>query len=268
MQIGPLSCNDWPLFKSWAEIEGLQISFQEERLFLNLWQRYVFVLKHRGERCGFVSALAYKNSGWIGNLVVDPDKRHQGYGRALLEHAMQFLKDAGIACIWLVATESTVPFYQNYGFQHYDQLTTWTSTGLGTLPQDPTCDLQEIIDLNTESWGESQKPLHYLLEYDSIPIKAGANLALLQAGPLFWQLGPWLTLDKDAAGLRQLLQQARKKTPANRPLATHILTSADLDLILISSGFSRIRTRNLMYLSDTTPHLKNVLALASAGSIG
>ncbi len=268
MQIGPLSGNDWLTFTSWAESEGWHVSFQDQRLFLNLWQRYFFALKHRGDLCGFVSALPYKNSGWIGNLLVDPERRNRGYGRALLDHALSFLETAGITCIWLVATEKAVPFFQSDGFQDYDQITTWRSSGLGTRPQDATVSLQEIIALNTACWGESQKPLHALLEFDSIPIRAGSSVALLQTGPLFWQLGPWLAVDRNATDLRQLLQQARRKTPPNRPLKTHILGSADLELILVSSGFSRIDTRTLMFRSASTPSLKNILGLASSGSLG
>lgn len=268
MQIGPLTTTDWPLFKAWAENEGWDTSFQEERLFLNFWQRYFYVLRHRGDCCGFISAIAYKESGWIGNLLVNPDKRHQGYGLKLMQHALDFFQQAAIDRIWLLNHNHLAPFFSKFGFTEYDHVTTWTSNGLGTLSPQPTCELDEFIALNIRCWGETQQPLHHLLEVNSIPLKSATSMALLQTGPNFWQLGPCLAETIEAQALRQLLAQARKKTPVNRPLVTHALDSAKLDLILKSSGFSTSQDRTLLYRSATRPTLHNVLALASSGSFG
>ena len=88
MLITPLEPADWTVFKTLAAAEGWTLSFHEQRLFLNHWRPFFFTLKQHGDICGFVSAVTYKRSGWIGNLLVAPEKRGLGYGSALLEHAI------------------------------------------------------------------------------------------------------------------------------------------------------------------------------------
>ncbi len=268
MQIGPLKSTDWPLFKTWAANEGWEISFQEERLFLNFWQRYFYVLRHRGECCGFISAVAYKDSGWTGNLLVNPDKRHQDYGQTLLNHALEFLTTAGIRQIWVLSNILLTDFYRKFGFVEHDQVATWETQGRGIAAQQPSGDIDDFIALNTRCWGETQRPLHHLLEVNSLPLQSGSCMALLQTGPNFWQLGPCITETIDVNAIRQLISQAANITPVNKPLVTHILKSADLNLTLKSCGFSLVRQRCLMYRGANQLTLNNVLALASGGSFG
>ena len=268
MQIGPLTTTDWPLFKTWAADEGWDISFQEERLFLNFWQRYFYVLRHRGDCCGFISAIAYKDSGWIGNLLINPEKRLQGYGRILMQYAIDFFNFANIPNIWLLCQNPLSDFYRKFDFEEYDQVKTRTADGLGSLPQESSCELDDLIALNTRCWGETQRPLHDLLEVNSIPLQAGSCMSLLQTGPTFWQLGPCIAEDVEVNSIRQLLSQALGKTPANKPLLIHALHGNDLDLTFKSAGFSTVQTRTLMYNGVKAPALSNVLALASNGSFG
>ncbi len=268
MQIGPLTTTDWPLFKSWAAEEGWQTSFQEERLFLNFWQRYFYTLHHRGDCCGFISAIAYRDSGWIGNLLVNPQKRLQGYGQTLLEYALTFFREAGIGHIFILSKNQLIDFYHKFNFSEYDQVQTWTTTGLGALTQQPTGDLDNFIELNTQCWGETQRPLHHLLEVNSIPLQEGPAMALLQTGPNYWQLGPGITAAIDVNSIRKLLSQARDKTPVGRSLLVHTLHGNDFDLIFKNSGFSSTQSRPLLYLGKQPPALDNVLTLASNGSFG
>ena len=268
MQIGPLTTTDWPLFKSWAAEEGWEISFQEERLFLNFWQRYFYTLRHRGDCCGFISAIAYKESGWIGNLLVHPEKRLQGYGQVLLEFALNFFRDAGIAHFFILSKNQLTDFYRKFNFSEYDQVKTWSAAGRGTLPQQPTGNLDDFIEMNTRCWGETQRPLHHLLEVNSIPLLEGPAMALLQTGPNYWQLGPGITATIDVNAIRKLLSQALDKTPVGRLLLAHTLHSHEFDLIFKNCGFSSTQTRTLMYLGNQPPALNNVLTLASNGSFG
>ncbi len=268
MQIGPLKSTDWPLFKSWANTEGWEISFQEERLFLNFWQQHFYVLRHHGDCCGFISAVAYKISGWVGNLLINPEKRLQGYGKTLLLHALNLLTHAGISHIWLLSNKSAQDFYIKFGFQEHDQITTWETTGRGVLPLQSSCELDDFIALNAHCWGETQRPLHHLLEVNCLPLQSGPCMALLQTGPNLWQLGPCITERIDVNAIRQLVNQACDKTPENRTLQMHVLNTAELDLPLKSSGFSATKIRTLMYLGASPPFLKNILALASNGSFG
>lgn len=260
--------HDWQFFLSLAATEGWIIPFQEQRLFQNLWRPYFFVLKHKGEHCGFVSAVAYKESGWIGNLLVAKDKRRHGYGSALLEHAIGFLKQSSPQRIWLTASDQGAPLYQRRGFQYIDSIERWTGKGSGILPALATCDLGQLIDLDTRCWGESRAPLLSQLEFDSFPICVHQCYALLQAGPGSWQLGPWLTGHNSPGIMRQLLHEAIRRTPFGRPLIIDALLSSRSDLMLLDAGFQKTDKNSLMCLSEQPPKLHGVLALASLGSMG
>ena len=268
MLITSLEPSDWAVFKALAATEGWTLSFQEQRLFLNHWRPFFFTLKQHGDVCGFVSAVAYKRSGWIGNLLVAPEKRGLGYGSALLEHAISFLQQMQPDRIWLTASAQGAPIYRRRGFQAIDVVTRWTGHGLGTQETAGNAELGMLIDLDTHCWRESRAPLLSQLEFDGLPICFGNDRALLQTGPSFWQLGPWLSAANIPADYRNLLQQAQAKTPAGRTLIADILNSAEIDLILRDNGFSRRGSNELMCLSDAPVEINGVVALASLGNIG
>jgi len=268
MLITPLEPADWTVFKTLAAAEGWTLSFHEQRLFLNHWRPFFFTLKQHGEICGFVSAVTYKRSGWIGNLLVAPEKRGLGYGSALLEHAISSLRRMQPDRIWLTASAQGAPLYRRRGFQALDVITRWTGYGLGTREATNAAELGMLIDLDTRCWGESRAPLLSQLEFDGLPLCSGKDRALLQSSPAFWQLGPWLSATNSPTDYRNLLQQARAKTPAGRTLLADIFNSAEIDLILRDHGFSRQGSNELMCLSDTPVEINGVVALASLGSIG
>ena len=91
MQFLPLNNSDWQLFLKWAATEGWTISSQELRLFQDQWRSSFFVLRAEGKVTGFVSAVAYEESGWIGNLLVGSEHRGQGYGAVLFDFILALL---------------------------------------------------------------------------------------------------------------------------------------------------------------------------------
>jgi len=261
--------DDWSTFYNWAAGENWKISFQEKHLFLNQLRPYFYVLWKHGRRCAFVSAVLYKTSGWIGNLLVDPQQRQQGHGRALFEFALQKLQDQpNVSRIWLTASAQGAPLYRKYGFAHVDTIQRWSGCGRGDMQPVTHSSLKQLIDIDSQCWGESRASLLHQLVNDCYPLYATDTAALLQAGIDFWQLGPWSTIKGSAQTYQSILQQCQSITPEAKPIVTDILASSRLSLTLQHSGFKSLGTNELMCLNKKSPSIEGVLALASLGSIG
>lgn len=268
MQYRNLSEEDWQLFLSWAEIEGWLISFQERRLFQNQWHPYFFALHTDGELQGFVSAVAYKESGWIGNLLVPEAHRGKGYGSALFTFAVDFLRQSQPKRIWLTASKVGEPIYQRRGFEAIDQIERWVTTGTGAEFGSAEHPVEELLELDKQCWGESRTPLLNALCDDGQICRSGNTLGLLQPGVSTWQLGPWLSECKSAQESRQLLLEAIARTSTGKELQADVLVSAELELVLRTAGFKNTGSNQLMVLSAEPVRLNGVLALASFGSVG
>ncbi len=268
MIIQTLTADDWSTFADMACAEGWKVPLHEQRLFQNHWKPYFFVLKKQGRQLGYVSAVAYRNSGWIGNLIVHPSFRGQGYGSELLSYALAFLDQPQVERIWLTSTEQSVPFFRKAGFSALDRVERWSAPGLGLQAPEESGELDDLIYLDFRCWGEAREALLRTYSNDSTVLRHGTTMALLQNGLGFCQLGPWLTRDLNSRDLRALLQEARSFTPADKSILSDILLSDELNLVLRSCGFECVGSSLLMCLSHEPVSFRGVIALASLGSIG
>ena len=69
------------------------------------------------ERIGMCVATPYGESGFVGELIVAPSARQRGVGRALLDHAINYLQGRGLASILLDGVPAAVPLYERAGFR-------------------------------------------------------------------------------------------------------------------------------------------------------
>ena len=268
MQFRQLTERDWRQFLDWAALEGWRVSLQEQRLFQNQWRPYFFALYGSGGLCGFVSAVAYKESGWIGNLLVPEALRGKGYGSALFDYALQFIQQTQPQRIWLTASEHGQPIYERRGFKVIDRVERWKTTGLGDCRPTAGPAAIELINLDRACWGESRAPLINALSDEGHLCRAGGAMGLIQTGVAGWQLGPWLSPARNALENRLLLKQAISITPAGKELLVDTLASSEMELVLRTSGFEKQGSNQLMVLSDAPVRLNGVMALASFGSVG
>ena len=269
MRILALAAEDWEQFVVLATAEGWKIPFQEQRLFQNQWRPCFFVLKERGRSCGFISAVAYQSSGWIGNLLVAPQQRGKGYGAALFDFALALLRQSQPQRIWLTASAQGAPLYRKRGFAVVDRVERWSAQGKAVNNAFAgDFDPGQLTELDCRCWGESRAPLLKHLCADGPIIASGHSQALLQAGVEFWQMGPWLSAGSCPADDRSIPLRALQTTPAGKMLVADILESAGQTLNLRSAGFSRSGSTELMCLSLKPVQISGVMALASLGSIG
>lgn len=79
-----------------------------------------------GQLVGTTAVTTYgRRIAWIGMVLVDPDHRRQGIGRALLNHAIEYLERLGIQTIALDSTPEGQPLYARLGFVDVLELARW-----------------------------------------------------------------------------------------------------------------------------------------------
>lgn len=91
---------------------------QEDWLrFLALEPAGCFVATIGGQVVGTTTTERFDHVGWIGMVTVDPDERRNGIGRALMQTAIAYLRDAGVRTVKLDATPMGKPLYDRLGFK-------------------------------------------------------------------------------------------------------------------------------------------------------
>ena len=82
-----------------------------------------FIAEFRNKPIGHVFSICYGKTGWIGLLIVNPERRGQGVGSVLMQTAINYLQRAGAETIRLDAAEKAVPLYKRLGFiEEFDSL--------------------------------------------------------------------------------------------------------------------------------------------------
>ena len=74
-----------------------------------------FVGELNGQIIATISAVSYeKDIGHISYWIVKPEYRHNGYGKKMFTHALNYLEGANIG---LDAELALIPFYKKMGFK-------------------------------------------------------------------------------------------------------------------------------------------------------
>jgi GNAT superfamily N-acetyltransferase len=97
------------------------------------WERFLvaepegcFLAEWNGEPTGTATTFVYGSAlAWIGMVLVHPDYRRRGIGRALLEKCIGHLRQRGVRCIKLDATPAGKKVYDGLGFKDEWTLTRW-----------------------------------------------------------------------------------------------------------------------------------------------
>jgi GNAT superfamily N-acetyltransferase len=104
--------------------------------FLNHQPDGCFIAEWDGQPVGTATTTIYEDKvAWIGMVLVHPDARRRGIGRALLEHCIAFLKPR-VACIKLDATPLGKTLYDTLGFKDEWTLRRWETSHV-ELPANP-----------------------------------------------------------------------------------------------------------------------------------
>jgi hypothetical protein len=221
--------------------------------------------------CGFVTAVAHGKSGWIGNLLVAPERRGAGIGAQLFDFAICELERQGVNTIWLTASVQGAPLYRRRGFLEYGNIVRWIRPA-GFWAQDAVVDDHEAHPLLTADglvWGGERIALLRALCRFGRVLKIGESVALLQYGRDMQMIGPWLTATAATEDAESLLTLACHLAQPDVELVVDLVESHASTLQLSSHGFAPAGTNLLMARGPVDAcGLATLTALASLGSIG
>ncbi|MGH8502132.1 MAG: GNAT family N-acetyltransferase [Gammaproteobacteria bacterium] len=274
IRIGAIRDGEWHTFLRLAAAEGWRVTDRETELFGGAFADTAFVLRSNQGACGFVTTVNHERNGWIGNLLVASAWRGRGYGSALLDHAINSLRERGARCLWLTASTLGRPLYERRGFCMIDGIDRWAREGEAVdAPSGVTVGGAEpIIAADARAWGGSRRGLLKHLAVDGEVYSGGASVALLQAPGPMRVLGPWIKNTDDNGtedDIAAVLSAAVAATSTGIEIVTDALRSAGLDTRLQQSGF-RWQGYNALMAQGSTDHvdLARLISLASLGSMG
>lgn len=190
------------------------------------WRNYLsfephgcFVAEVSGVPAGTATTITYPQQvGWIGMVLVHPDRRRQGIGTALLRHSIDYLRGRGMASIKLDATLMGMKVYVPLKFAVEYEL--FRMEGIARsqtrvpFPRVTPSDLRSLIAFDTESFGVNRGRALTQLLADSPALSyvekddGGKVNGYLLARPGYeaYQIGPWVAASPHIA--ERLFRQA------------------------------------------------------------
>ena len=216
LRIRQLTRADLPFADRVRDLAGWNQTKGDWERFLAMEPDGCFLAEWEGQPAGTATTTTYGNAlAWIGMVLVHPDHRRRGIGRALLEHCLAHLRRCGVQCVKLDATPLGQTMYQSLGFEPEWALARWSGratdlqasrSGLGLRPWRGT-DLGAVEALDVTAFGGSRQRLLAALTAQSSaalvlesPEGRIAGFGLLRAGSRALYLGP-VVAGSEQAGL-------------------------------------------------------------------
>lgn len=124
-----LKADDLAFADSLRALAGWNQTLTDWNRFLALEPSGCFLAEWNGVPAGTATTTVYgPQLAWIGMVLVHPDHRRRGIGRALLEWCTGYLRERGVRCIKLDATPAGRKVYDGLGFKDEWTLTRWQRT--------------------------------------------------------------------------------------------------------------------------------------------
>ncbi len=226
------------------------------------------VWREEGVAVGFVTASRYCRSGWIGNLLVEPDHRGRGIGRALIGRSLALLTAAGADTVWLTASAAGEPIYAGLGFLAIDTICRWRGLAHSGAIAEQLPLTKSFRNIDQAGWGDDRREIFLELGNRAEIFSGGDSFLFRQNYAADCQLGPWGGFSRRSAGdlLSRVLhgegveQTCFLDSPEKNWHAAELLTA---------SGFSQSGSSRLMYFGKPPSyHPLFIYGLASMGSFG
>lgn len=268
--IDRLRAGDLPGFLGLAAAEGWVAERRELDFLRSVFQSGCFTASEREQgACAYVTALRHGQSGWIGNLIVDPSRRGIGIGEQLFNQALTALQEAGVTTFWLTASSMGKQLYEKFGFESIGTVQRWVGTGTGTLQADvaePA--IEEMLIMDSIGWGDVREPLlrHCLAGGRSLSDKDGFLIVQETVGSS--QFGPFSALTPETAV--GLFKQAIGTVPKWQKILLDVPSlNRAAGAMLLNAGFSVCSETELMLAGERpASRLDTVYGLATMGSCG
>jgi len=192
--------------------EGWDCTAATFRLHLAHDREGCFIAEVGGKQAGMVTTTRYRRTGWIGNLIVPPERRGFGIGSRLMEHAIRHLEHAGIATIRLEADPMGINIYRKLGFTDEFDSPRFRREPRGIPgPRSagplPDADLNVVAAFDEPNFGDKRVGLLRLLHAGTLASwcapesgELGGYL-MVQPAAAGARLGPWVASDLGVAGV-------------------------------------------------------------------
>ena len=190
----------------WNQIED------DWRRFLTLEPEGCFVAQADGEDAGTVTTTRYGDRfGWVGMVLVLPERRRGGIGTALLQKGIAYIESRGTKAVRLDATPMGKKLYDTLDFQ--DEYHLERKQGFAAaqkcpeLPRMSASDLADVIAFDEPIFGANREPmLRTLFEQhrELCFFRRGENGAvdgyvMARPGLNAYQIGPWIATSPEVA---------------------------------------------------------------------
>ena len=216
-EIRLLSAADVPFCAAQTAREGWTSTADDFAIHLEHDPEGCFVAVAGGEPLAMVTTALFRKTGWIGNLIVVPERRGSGLGSLLMERAMAHLGSRGAATLRLEADPPGIAIYRRLTFaDEFDspRYRLDLSDAVDAPPVAPLveADLPAIAAFDAPRFGDDRGRLLSLLLRRAraafrVPYRgeiAGYLMAL--PGRDGTRIGPWVAAEPEAA--RELLLAA------------------------------------------------------------
>jgi len=189
--------------------EGWAASRDQFKLYLEHDPDGCFVAMAGDQPVGMLTTTCFGPSGWIGNLIVEPDHRGRGIGRALMQHGLDRLRGRGATTVRLEGDPPGIPLYRKLGFVDEYESCRFALPGSRKRPtlDNPaaetmsTRDLDEVAALDAAIAGANRRRFLELkmsaAELAVVRRRDGRIVASLLASPTDrgFRIGPCVALD-------------------------------------------------------------------------
>jgi GNAT superfamily N-acetyltransferase len=264
MRLRLMTSDDIPFADSLRTIAGWNQTQKDWQRFLDHEPEGCFIAESDGTPAGTATTTSYGTDvAWIGMVLVHPDSRRHGIGRALLERCLEYLQQRGVRCIKLDATPTGKKLYDTLGFLDEWTLTRWETGGLPAKEVSPisqaqiwrNIDTNLVEGLDGRIFGVSRQSMLALLAKQSLHARlhvsqlAGVDgYGLIRPGAKANYLGP-IVATTPAAGLT--LAKALINHLPNQPIIWDIPDqNADAVELAKQLGFSQQRQLIRMHLGE------------------
>lgn len=188
---------DLDLILGMAQMEGWITDIAELKLHLSLNQEGCFAGIEDGKVVGGVMTFSYQSSGWIGNLIVDCKYRSKGFGRTLLQKAVDHISQ--FPTRFLCAAPMAVQLYSDYSFKSVTKIDRWKCNGKKVVWKNEKMHMGRILDMDMGIWHDDRSGMliPFLQNRYCISNKTGC-IGFGQMGET-WIIGPWYGIDAGSA---------------------------------------------------------------------
>ena len=215
---------DIPFALAQTEREGWDSTRESFEIHLAHDPEGCFIATVADDPAGMVAATRFRDTGWIGELIVEPEFRGRGIGTLLMMESVRFLENSGLRTMRLEADPAGIPIYEKLGFVHEFESPRFRlekvpdlSVAASSVHSD--LDLDEATVFDTPIFGDDRRKL-----LGELFRRARAVYRHPSSGPLSGYLvvqpsragarvGPWLATDPEVAEmlLRTALAELRNE---------------------------------------------------------